>query len=395
MILTAIVFLVILSVLVLIHEYGHFWVAKKLKIKVEEFAFGFPPRAFTIKKGETEYSINWLPIGGYVKLYGEDEAGGGKIKLHDKTVSPSKVSDYHRTFIGRPPWERALVSVAGVVMNALLAIAIYYAYLGIAGFKAELPLFGEHKFFLVNQQEKADVVVSSIAKNSPAEKIGITAFSKIVAVNGQQITNTKQFVSIINNNKGKEITIAWKNLQSNKEYTGTAIPRVSPPKGEGALGVAFVLLNSVTISYDTTVQKIFSGPIHTANLLAYNVDVLSQLVQTALKEKSAAPLGQGVSGPVGIFNLVGSIVQIPDLKERVLQVLNLAGLLSISLALFNILPIPALDGGRLFFIIIEWITGRRVNQKIEGYIHTIGMIMLLMLIALITIQDFRRLIFGF
>ncbi|MBI4079231.1 MAG: site-2 protease family protein [Candidatus Levybacteria bacterium] len=394
MILTAVVFLVILSLLVLIHEYGHFWVAKKLNIKVEEFAFGFPPRLFSRKKGETEYSVNALPIGGYVKLYGEDEAGGGRVKVQSAKFKVQS-SDLRRAFFARPAWQRALVSVAGVVMNALLAIAIYYSYLAIAGFKAELPLFGDHKFFLVNQQEKADVIVSAVAKNSPAENIGITPFSKITSINGVQITNTREFIQIINTNKGKEIAFTWQNIQTNKTFTAKAVPRVSPPKGEGALGVAFVLLNSVTISYDTPVQRIFSGPIHTANLITYNIDVLSQLVKTALKEKSVAPLGQGVSGPVGIYNLVGSIVQIPDPKERLLQVLNLAGLLSISLALFNILPIPALDGGRLFFIIIEWITGRRVNQKIEGYVHTIGMILLLTLIAFITIQDFRKLIFGF
>ncbi len=388
MILTALVFLIILTVLVLIHEAGHFFVAKKLGIKVEEFGFGLPPRAFGIKRGETMYSVNWLPIGGFVKLYGEDEAGGGKIRIKDQRL---RIKDTERAFFAKTPMERASVVVAGVVMNAILASVIFYIFLGISGFTVELPLLGDHKFFFVNQQNVSDIIVGSVAKDSPAEKAGIQPVSKITKINGQKVSDTRVFIDIINKNRGKEVSISWQDVKTNKNFTKTVVPRISPPKNEGALGVGFSTIQTAVLTYKTIPQKLFSGIVHPVNLLLYNFDVMGKLIGYSIKEKTAAPLSGSVSGPVGIFSVVGNIVQIPDVKQRLLQVLNLAGILSISLAFFNILPIPALDGGRLFFILIEAVSGRRVPQKFESYVHTVGMVVLLMLLALITFQDIGRL----
>jgi len=391
MILTILVFLLILTVLVLIHELGHFLMAKKFGIKVEEFGFGLPPRAFGIKKGETLFSINWLPFGGFVKLYGEDEAGAGKFKVHPANSGTKfKVGDERRAFYARPVGQRAAVCIAGVVMNAVLAVVIFYAFLGISNFKTELPLLGEHKFFLVNQKDVSDIIISSISKNSPAEKAGIKPFSKIISVNEELIKDPGQFASLIAKHKGEELLIVGKNMKTNEEFRVRVVPRISPPKGEGALGVAFFPIKTAVLSYDTGAQKILSGFIHPANLLVYNFDVIGKLFAVSVKEKSAAPLSEGVSGPVGIYSLVGSIVSIPDAKERILQILNLAGILSISLAFFNILPIPALDGGRLFFIGIEAVTRKKVNPKFEGLAHAVGMAILLTLIILITVKDIGR-----
>ncbi|MDO8686881.1 MAG: site-2 protease family protein [Candidatus Berkelbacteria bacterium] len=386
MILTILVFLLILTVLVLIHELGHFLVAKKLGIKVEEFGFGIPPRAFGIKKGETLFSINWLPFGGFVKLYGEDEAGAGRVRSKKSEVR----SEINRAFFARPIGQRAAVCIAGVVMNAILAVVIFYAFLSISNFKTELPLLGEHKFFLVNQKDVSDIIISSVSKNSPAEKAGIKPLSKIMSVNGEKIISPDQFVFLINKNKGKNLLIMGKNVKTNQEFNINVIPRISPPKGEGALGVAFFPIKTAVLSYDNLPQKVFSGFTYPANLLVYNFDVISKLFAVSVKEKSAAPLSEGVSGPVGIYSLVGSIVSIPDAKERILQILNLAGILSISLAFFNILPIPALDGGRLFFIAVEAVTKKKVNPKFESYAHAIGMAILLILIVLITVKDIGR-----
>ena len=166
--LTALVFLLILSILVLIHEAGHFFVAKKFGIKVEEFGYGLPPRAWGKKIGETIYSINWLPIGGFVKLYGEDEAGSGSVKM-PKSKQPKK--DLDRAFFTRPVWQRAAVVVAGVVMNVVLGVVIYYLFMGLSGFKTELPLLGDYKFFGVNQQVREDVFITDVADGSPAKEI--------------------------------------------------------------------------------------------------------------------------------------------------------------------------------------------------------------------------------
>ncbi|MBI2465408.1 site-2 protease family protein [Candidatus Shapirobacteria bacterium] len=387
MLFTALVFLIILSVLVLIHELGHFLVAKRLGIKVEEFGFGFPPRAFGIKRGETIYSINWLPIGGFVKLYGEDAAGGGKI-TSSKSQTPNK--DLKRAFFARGPWQKASVVVAGVLMNTVLASIIFYIFLFMSNFTVELPLLGDHKFFFVNQQNLEGIIVNKVVKNSPAQKAGIKEAVKITEVNGQKITNTKYFLETISANKGKEVTIAWQDIKTNKLFEAKLTPRINPPRDEGALGVRFFSFRSAKLTYETNTQKIFSGISHPLNLMDYNLSVLKTLIGASFKQKSAEPLSGAVSGPVGIYSLVGNIIEIPEMKERVMQILNLAGILSISLAFFNILPIPALDGGRLFFILIEGITGKKVPQKFESMVHTIGMAILLTLLLLITFQDIGR-----
>ncbi|MDO8583211.1 MAG: site-2 protease family protein [bacterium] len=390
MIITILVFLLILSVLVLIHEAGHFFVAKKFGIKVEEFGFGFPPRMFSFKKGETTYSINWLPIGGFVKLYGEDEAGGGSIKLKIKNEK-LKIKDGDRAFFAKTAWQRAAVIVAGVVMNAILAAVIFYAFLGISGFKTELPLLSDYKFFGVNQTNIQEVVISSIAKNSPSEKQGLKAPTKVVSVNGQKIIDTQNFINIVNANKGKEIEIGWSSLQANEIQKTKVTPRLTPPKNEGALGVGLFSYSAAVLSYDTPVQKVFSGIVHPVNLMSYQLNVMGNLIKTSFEKKTTKLLSAGVTGPVGIASLTGSILEIQNIKEKILGLLNLAGILSISLAFFNVLPIPALDGGRLFFILIEAFTGRKVNQRFESLAHTIGMIVLLGLMILITFKDVWKL----
>lgn len=386
MILTLIVFLLILSILVLIHEAGHFFVAKKLGIKVEEFGFGLPPRAFGIKKGETIYSINWFPIGGFVKLYGEDEAGSGKIAVKEQKTS---VADKHRAFFAKPWYARASVVVAGVVMNSLLAIFIFYIFLVISNFRTELPLLDNHTFFLVNQTNAnlndTDTIVSYISQNSPAQKAGILPHAAMISINGKNVTTRGAFIDTVNANKGKLITLVWKDTRDDASHTVTIIPRVSPPKGEGPLGIGFVPV--ALLSYDTPAQKLMSGVVHPLNLLSYTIDVMGKLISISIEKKSAAPVSQGVSGPIGIFSLVQTILNIPSFKEIILQLLNLVGILSVSLAFFNVLPIPALDGGRLFFILAEGVIGRRIPQKFEATANAVGMAFLLTLIAVISLKD--------
>lgn len=386
MILTALVFLLILSVLVLIHELGHFLVAKKLNIKVEEFGFGLPPRLFGIKRGETIYSLNWLPIGGFVKLYGEDEAGGGSVKIR-KPKSENRNADIERAFFARSVGQRAAVVVAGVVMNTLLAILIFYIYMAVAGFQAQLPLLKEHTFYFANQTIKTDILISRVQKDSPADKINIPQYAQITALNTVVPVTMEEFTSLIKKSQGKPLSITWIDPKTHKTVTKSVTPRVNPPKGQGALGVSLFGASTVTLRYETPVQKAFSGIGHPINLLLYNFDLIGSLIKSSIREHDATALSQGVAGPVGIYSLVGTIVQIPNIKERVLELLNLAGILSVSLAFFNVLPIPALDGGRLFFILIEGVTRKKINPKYEVLAHSIGMAVLLLLIVLITFKD--------
>ncbi len=388
MILTAFVFLIILSVLVLIHELGHFLVAKYFGIKVEEFGFGLPPRMFGKKIGETIYSINWLPIGGFVKLYGEDEAGAGRIQNSEFKIQNKK--HLERAFFSKNPWQKASVVVAGVIMNTVLACVIFYIYLFSVGYTVEIPLLGNHQFSFVQQQTIEGVIIDKVSKNSPAEKAGIVAPARIVAVNNKSITDIQGFLAIINDNKGKEIELSLEDAKINKTSTVRLTPRTNPPKDEGSIGIRFFPVRIAKLTYETQAQKLFSGIIHPFNLMSYNIDILKTLVVASVEKKTAAPLSGAVSGPVGIYSVVGSIIDIENMRERLLQILNLSGLLSISLAFFNILPIPALDGGRLFFILIEGFSGRKVPEKFETMVHTVGMAILLALLLLITFQDISR-----
>lgn len=394
---TFLVFLLILSVLVLIHEAGHFFVAKKFGIKVEEFGWGMPPRLWGKKIGETIYSINWLPIGGFVKLYGEDEAGAGKVDLESPKKKVKK-SDLDRAFFTRPVWQRAAVVVAGVVMNVLLAALIYYVFLGISGFKTELPLVTDHTFVGVNQTTKIDSIIArTVVPGSPAEEAGLSSCSKdfcaqFTEVNGKPFETPESFIDTVKQNAGEKVSFTIVNLATGEIEEKFITPRVDPPEGEGALGIGLEGSSVAVLSYDTPFQRLFSGFIHPYNLMAYQFDILGELINKSIAEKDAAPVSNAVSGPVGIFVVTGEVLKTPDFTDRVLNLLNLAGLLSISLAFFNILPIPALDGGRLFFILIEGITGKKVNERVETLIHTVGMAVLLALVALISFKDIAQFI---
>lgn len=397
--------LLILSLLVLIHEFGHFITAKMFGIKVEEFGFGFPPKAWGKKFGETIYTINWLPIGGFVKLYGEDEAGGGKVTLKDPTKG---IKDVDRAFFARPVWQRATVILAGVFMNAIVAFLVFYIFLFLSDFKTVLPLYSvdstttyRPQFSLVNQVTRpAGIYIEAVSANSPAAIAGLKAPAQIIALNNRELSKeAKDFekelnsvIDTINKNKGKEISLTWLEVETGKTKTMKITPRVNVPKNDGALGIelnqlpmAIVLLN-----YESGIQRSLSGIVHPLNLMKYNFDIMGMLVRNAVDNKSVAKLSEGVSGPVGIVRLGSEINKIEDLKLRVMQFLNLAGLLSISLAVFNVLPIPALDGGRLFFILIEGLIGKKVSPKIEAAIHTVGMMVLMGLILLVTFKDIMQ-----
>lgn len=392
MLLTAFVFLILLSVLVLIHELGHFLVAKKFGIKVEEFGWGFPPKIWGKKIGETEYTINALPFGGFVKLYGEDDAGGGRVGSAKVSGKNSQKNDSKRAFFSKPLWQKALVVVAGVVMNVLLAFAIFYAYFVISGFKSSVPILTDYKFTNTNQTNynlnAEDKVVSFVLPESPAADLNMSLPVEIIAVNDQPTGSREAVINMVNEQAGSEIKITWRELMTGETKSGTATPRENPPETEGALGIAFFPV--ALVSYDSAVQKVFSGVTYSYDLLMYTIDVMSRIIGMAFEQGTPAPVGEAVSGPVGIFNAVGDILEFPNIKDRVLNLLNLAGIMSISLAFFNILPIPALDGGRLFFILFEMITRKKVNPKVESLVHAIGFAILMGLIILIVFSDILK-----
>ena len=364
MILTVIIFLVILSVLVLIHEAGHFFVAKFFGIKVEEFGFGLPPRAFGMKRGETVYSINWLPIGGFVKLYGEDEAGTGAVKVKAQKV---KEKDKERAFFSKPVWQRALVVFAGVAMNFLLAVLIISVLFSVVGVQT-----GGDK-----------VIVTQVISGSPAQKAGLRTGDTIQYINSIKVTDPNHLVAITKEHLGEKLTLKVQ-TQNNKEETISITPRKEYPPDQGPMGVA-ISQNIITQKYPW-----YKAPfIGTYQALQESGLIVQGLGMVVFQIFTKATVPQGVAGPVGIAELTGQFVQLGPSA-----LLSFVSLLSLNLAILNILPIPALDGGRLFFIIIEGVTRRKVNQKVESYTHAIGMAILLLLIVLITLHDIIRLITG-
>lgn len=376
-------FLFILTVVVIIHEAGHFFTARRFGIKVEEFGFGFPPRLWGKKRKGTIYSINWIPLGGFVKLYGEDDAGGGKISAKDKNHEAK--TDLEHAYFTKPAWQRALVILAGIIMNFVLAVIIFYIVLAAQGFKTELPALTQQKFHFVEQKLNSKVYIGEVVKNSPAEAAGIAPYSQIIEVNGKKLASMKEFVGLVNSNKGNEITLVWINDKGERRE-GSLTPRVNPPKDQGAIGVSLGSQDGYELTYVTPGQKIISGVIYPVDLMLYNLAATKELISNSVKEKSTEQIGQSISGPLGIFVVVGAVVsESQSVKELILQVLTLMGLISITLAFFNVLPIPALDGGRLFFVIAEMITGKKISPALEAKINTVSFLILIGLLIYITV----------
>jgi len=370
MLLTALVFIVILSVLVLIHEFGHYITAKKLGIKVEEFGYGFPPRIFGKKIGETIYSINLLPIGGFVKLFGEDDAGGGKIqakgaKSEVKSEKNMNSHDLKRAFFARPSWQRLIVVTAGVVMNFLLAVVIIsylFASKGVA-----VP--SDH------------VRITEILPGSPAQAARLQIDDEILSVGGVGVAKTEDFVVETKKHLDQETYLIV--LRDGKEMKVALTPRKEFPKGEGPIGIGIS-------SIEVRKYSILQAPIYgTWEALKFSWIIISGLGQMVFDGIIHGQKPEGVAGPLGVAQLTGEAVSFGfD------AVLWFMALLSLNLAVLNILPIPALDGGRLFFIIIELVTRKKVNPKYESYAHMVGLALLLTLMAVVTIVDITRLATG-
>lgn len=361
LIVTIIAFALILSVLVLIHELGHFLTAKKFGIKVEEFGLGFPPRLFGKKIGETLYSVNALPVGGFVKLFGEDNAGGGSLKREGQMPA----GDVRRAFFARPLWQRMIVVTAGVIMNFALAVVCISVLFGTVG--VALPT--------------ENVVVQEVSPNSPAQIADLQVGDKIVAINSTPITSSQGFIDATQKNKGNPSTVTV--LRNGQTLEKVLTPRAVVPEGQGPIGVAIS---------DIEVRKYawWEAPVYgTIEAAKFSVMIVAGIVGmiTDFFLKGVAP--QGVAGPVGVAELTGEAVQ-----SGWVAILWFVSLLSLNLAVLNILPIPALDGGRFFFMIIELVTRRKVSPKYEALAHGVGLVLLLGLMLVITVFDVARLARG-
>ena len=366
MILAIIIFILILSLLIFVHELGHFIFAKATGVKVEEFCIGFPPRLWQKKKGETVYSIGLIPFGGFNKIYGE-------IENQDRNDP--------RNFVSRPVSTRALITAGGVAMNVLLAVIIFYFILSFSGFQSFQSLIFDYQFPF-GQQENF-IIIGDVADNSPAKEADIEKGDLVLKVNGQEIKETKEFSDFIKNNQGKEINLKLENLFTEQAKDVNVLLRLNPPEGEESLGVAFGRVAKV--NYNGLTGKAGSGFLHSFNIMHYSFFGLAYFIDLSLQEKDITPLKSSVAGPIGILGLIQPVVE-----AGLVPILSLIAIISIALALFNILPIPGLDGGKLLFLTIEAITRRPIPQKVEERITAFFFALLILLMILVTINDVQR-----
>lgn len=357
--LTFIIFILVLGVLVVVHEFGHFWIARKNDVRVDEFGFGFPPRIFGIKRGETTYSLNAFPLGGFVKIFGEDMEEG---------------QNDSRSFATKSIGQRARIIAAGVVMNFILAV-ILFSVGSVIGSPSAINEFNEKYARDINVQ------IIGVAKNSPAELSGIKMGDKIVEAKSEKLKikseKIEEIQKFISENKGQEIIITIQ--RKNEIIDIKTTPRIEAPQGEGALGIAMARVGIVA-------YPVYLAPIKGVEA-AFNVgwnfiQSVYLIFQTWITDGKM--IGD-IAGPVGIFTLTGQVTQL-----GFIYLLQFIAVLSVNLAIINAVPFPALDGGRLLFLGLEKIKGSPISIKWEKYAHIIGFAILILLILLITYKDVKR-----
>jgi len=353
-----------LSLLVFVHELGHFMAAKKMGVKVEEFGFGLPPKIFGIKKGETTYSINWLPIGGFVRLKGED--GSGKS---DKD-----------SFSYKKPWKKGIILVSGVIMNFILAFVILSIGLTL-GYPQILEGTAIEKFAKVKDEQ---IQILSIMEDSPAEASGIPPGAVIDNIDGMIFNTTEEIQDYINEKGGEKVLLGLR-LED-----GIVRKELFPMKvtddmkdlvresQSHIMGASLIKTGVVRYPFYAAVYKGAEMTLSlTKEIIAAFYSLIKNLIFTG---KVSVPL----TGPVGIAILTDQVAHM-----GFIYLLQFIAILSINLAIINISPFPALDGGRLLFLGIAKIKGKAIKRETENLAHNIGFFILLLLIVVITYKDIR------
>ena len=380
----------LLTFLVFVHELGHYYAAKRFGIMVLEFGFGFPPRLFGIRRGETIYSINAIPLGGFVRMLGEED--------------PS----HPRSFARQPALRRAIVLCAGSFMNFVIAFVIFAVF-----------------FILPREVPAGTVTITGVAPGSPAAAAGLRAGDQVLAVDGERTRNHNQLIIMVQRNLGEETEFTVRRgaivsgLGQSPDTAAvemvTLTPRLRTPTldvvetvtdpssqvserearrydarlqagdtmRQGAVGVMLGLSNARLVEER---YPLWQAP---QRSLGRMWEVLS-LTWTALSQWAAGGPDPGLAGPIGIAQVTGEVA-----RAGAMPFFQLTAIISMSLGILNILPIPALDGGRLLFVIIELARrGKRISPRKEGIAHLIGFGVLLALIVVISFFDVTRILSG-
>lgn len=369
---TLIIFLAVLSVLVLAHELGHFVMARKYGAKAEEFGLGFPPRAIGIYKNsegkwkkvfgtkevsdasDTIYSINWLPLGGFVKIKGED----GESNDPD-------------SFSSRKMWQKAVILVAGVTMNIFLAFVLISI-----GYMIGFPQAIDDKISgakVIDPQ----IQVIDLIDNSPAKEAGLQAGDVITGIDGIIFENFGELQNYVDENIGNEIV--YEVRRGYELMTFPITPETREETDRGGVGISIVELGTVKYSF---FRSIWEGLKTTLFITWMILLAFYNLIRDLIM---GTGVGVEVAGPVGIAAITGQAARL-----GIAHLLQFTALLSINLAIINILPIPALDGGRLLFLLVEKIKGSPIKRETEALIHNTGFILLMILILIVTFNDVSK-----
>jgi len=377
------IFLVILLILVVSHEFGHFIVAKLNKIRVDEFSFGFPPKLFGKKIGETTYNFNLLPLGGYVKIFGEnlDEADLLEVGFMDKEKTPERVESEQRSMANKPKYIQAFVLLAGVAMNFLVAWILFSV-----GFISGLPtsVGAVPKGAIVENQA---ITITSVSPNSPAEKGGIKTGDKILSLDTKTDStkllssnlNTDNIQNFVKSHGEEEVTVSL--VRGKEPMQVTVIPELNKTSNNAVIGISMDMIGTLKLPIH---RAVWEGLKLSGNVFVDTLKGFYNLIHGAILGKADMST---LTGPVGIVGVVGDAA-----KFGFIYLLSFTALISINLAVINLIPFPALDGGRLLFLLIEKIKGSRIKPKIANTVNVVGFGLLMLLMAIITYHDIVKLL---
>jgi regulator of sigma E protease len=349
-----------LSLLILGHEAGHFLAAKMFGLKVDEFGFGFPPRIAAKKIGDTEYSLNWLPFGGFVRISGERGEFAAIDGEEDPTASHDPISpmaepvDTQRLFYTQPAWKKAVIVLAGVFTNFILGWILISIVLMVG-----VP---------------QTLVIAGTQSGSPAATAGLQA-SDIV----KGYTDSQSFINFVDTNKGTPITVSI--VRNNKDINFTVTPRAVTSPNEGAIGVE---LEQGGAARENPVYALRDGIVDAAAISWMTIQAFGDLIRQIFVHAS---IPSDVVGPVGIFSLAEETGHI-----GLAYLLQFIGIISLNLMVVNLIPFPALDGGRFVMVLIEKIKKSPLSFKVEAWINGIGFALLLLLMIVLTVRDIHGLL---
>lgn len=364
--------LLIISFLILIHELGHYLAAKKIGVKVEEFGIGYPPRLLKLFhwKG-TDFTVNWLPFGGFVRLFGDSaetvESGGAESASKTSKHRADKEEEYpHNHFEGKSIPGRLFVILAGAVINIVLGILAFTSIYAQIGVPTELP----------------HPLIAEVVLDSPAAKAGLQTGDELLEVAGVQVTGTQQFIAAVQERRGESIAVRYR--RESQEQTTQVYARTmqETPEGQGAFGL--ILKDMEYVRHAWWKMPFYSVRQGVLDSWMFTRSIFSSLGSMFSGLFSRGEVPKDVAGPVGIVHMASR----ENLAEQGwMAVLSFTGVISLNLGVMNLLPIPALDGGRALFLVLEKALGKKRRIFWEQRANLLGMTLLLTLIVLISAKD--------